>query len=83
MTAFTRDQIDAIEIGTTKVAHGINGRFGEATTVVEIYAKREDIHGKLFVCGYRQYGEGARISFSIKEGDATDARHYRIFPERP
>lgn len=79
---FTRQQIESIEIGSTKVAHGIDGRFGEATTVVEIYAKKEDIKGKLFVCGYRQYGEGARMSFSIKEGDEVDARHYRIFAER-
>lgn len=78
MTTFTREQIDTIEIGNTKIAHGINGRFSEATTVVDIFAKCEDIHGKLFVCGYRQYGEGARISFSIKEGDEIDALYYRI-----
>ncbi len=74
----TREQIDAIKVGHTKIAHGIDGRFGDATLVVDIHAKQDDIHGKLFVCGYRQYGENARISFSIKEGDASDARHYRI-----
>ena len=58
-----------IQIGQTKIAHGIDGRFGEATPVVEIYALKNDIHGKLFICGYRQYGENAGISFSIKEGD--------------
>jgi hypothetical protein len=75
---FTRTQIASIQMGQTKIAHGIDGRFGEATPVVEIYALRDDIHGKLFICGYRQYGENARISFSIKEGDDCDARHYRI-----
>lgn len=77
---FTRQQIEAIEVGT-KIAFGIDGNFGPATKVVEILAKREDIHGKLFVCGYRDHGDHARISFSIKEDDATDARFYQVFPE--
>ena len=74
---FTRAQIESIAIGSTKIAQGIDGRFGEATTVVDIHAKQDDICGKLFVCGYRQYGEGAMISFSVKEGD--DGRFIRIF----
>jgi hypothetical protein len=76
MTTYTRQQIDAITPGTTRIAQGIDGRYGEATLVTSLHAKQEDIHGKLFVCGYRQYGEGAQMSFSIKEGE--DDRFTRI-----
>jgi hypothetical protein len=70
MTAtFTRQQIEAIAIGKTLVTPCFDGRFGEATLVTSIHAKQDDIHGKLFVCGYRQYGEGAQMSFSVKEGE--------------
>lgn len=74
MTTFTRQQIDSIAVGQTKIAAGIDGRFGEATPVVSIHAKQDDIHGKLFVCGYRQYGDNAQMSFSLKEGE-TDRFH--------
>lgn len=82
-TPFTREQIDAIAVGKTLIAQGFDGRFSEATTVVEIYAKGDDIHGKRYVCGYREYGPGARISFSVKEGDPVDARHYIIMDPAP
>lgn len=75
---FTREQIDAIEVGKTLIAMGIDGRFGEATVVTSIHAKREDVNGKLFVCGYRQYGDNAQMSFAVKEGDASDFRHVQI-----
>jgi hypothetical protein len=74
---FTRDQVDSIQIGSM-IAQGWDGRFGKPTKVVEIFAKREDVHGKLFVCGYREYGPNAKISFSIKEGDKTDAKIYKL-----
>lgn len=65
MTTFTRQQIEAIEVGTT-----VAGFYpSEFTPVVSIHAKKEDIHGKLFVCGYRQCGDNAQISFSVKEGE--------------
>lgn len=78
MATFTRAQIDAIAIGTTKIAKGIDGRFGKATLVTKITAKQDDIHGKLFVCGYCVFSENAEISFSVKEGDECDFRHTRI-----
>ncbi len=73
---FTRQQIEAIEVGKTMVQAGFDGRYGEATVVTSIHAKQEDIYGKLFVCGYRQYGDNAQMSFSIKEGD--DDRFIRL-----
>lgn len=69
MTTFTRQQIESIKVGKTVIAMGFDGRFGEATPVTSIHAKQDDISGKLFVCGYRQYGERAQISFSVKEGE--------------
>lgn len=74
---FTRQQIEAITIGT-QIAAGFDGRFGEFQPVTSIHAMHADINGKLFVCGYRRHGDNAQISFSIKEGDACDFRHYRI-----
>lgn len=76
MTTFTRAQIEAIQPGRTLIAQGIDGRFGEATVVTSIHAKQDDINGKLFVCGYRQYGEHAQMSFSVKEGE--DGRFTQI-----
>ena len=76
---FTRQQIDSIAIGQTKISASIDGvHFGEPTRVVEIFAIGVSVRGHRYVCGYREYGEGARISFSISEADATDARLYRI-----
>lgn len=68
MTTFTREQIENINVGSM-IACGIDGHFGEATPVTSIHAKRDDVHGKLFVCGYRQYGDNAQMSFSVKEGE--------------
>lgn len=79
MATFTREQIDAIEPGKTRIARSFTGvAFGEADLVTSLHAKQDDIHGKLFVCGYTQFGENGWLSFSIKEGDATDARLYQI-----
>lgn len=75
---FSRAQIDAIAVGSTLIATGIDGRFGEFTPVIEIFARGDDIHGKLYVCGYRQHGDNGAISFSVKEGDESDFRHIRI-----
>jgi hypothetical protein len=79
---FTRQQIEDIKVGKTRIAWGLgDGQYGEPTPVVEIHAKQEDCKGKLFVCGYRRFGSDqpfSAISFSIKEGDALDYRLYQI-----
>ncbi|MGD9670272.1 MAG: hypothetical protein AB7U75_14740 [Hyphomicrobiaceae bacterium] len=75
---FTREQIEAVDLGT-RIAYSIDGvSFSEATEVVEITARGEDVHGNLFVCGYRKFGPTSRISFSVKENNATDFRLTRI-----
>jgi hypothetical protein len=79
--AFTRAEVDSIVVGKTKLQWGLGyGRFGEPKEVTRIFAKRDDIHGKLFVCGYHKHSEdtGSEMSFSIKEGSEADARLYRI-----
>lgn len=78
---FTRDQINRIQPGT-KLARSIDGKvFSPPEEVLSLHAKANDIHGKLFVCGYTRFGGDAQMSFSIKEGDETDARIYRIVEE--
>jgi hypothetical protein len=73
---YSRTQIDSIQVGRTLVQQGIDGRYGEPTVVTSVHVKQNDIHGKLFVCGYRQFGPGASISFSLKEGE--DDRFVRL-----
>jgi hypothetical protein len=78
MATFTRTQIEAIDVGSM-LAWGLgDGFFGKPQPVVEITCRREDIHGERFVNGYRAFGPGSRISFSIKEGNGADARLYRM-----
>ena len=77
-TTFTTDQINAIQPGVTEISHGVDGRWGEYRKVVSIHAKRNDIEGNLFVCGYTTFGDNAQLSFSIKANDPFDFRHYRI-----
>lgn len=48
--------------------------FPEPRRVVRIYARKDDIHGKAFVCYYTEFGDGASISESAKE----DEMHFSI-----
>lgn len=41
-----------------------------ARKVVSIHARRDDIKGVPFVCGYTEFGENSQMSFSAKAGDA-------------
>lgn len=78
----TRQDIDSIQIGTL-LAFCLDGdTCSKPRKVVEIFARACDVHGKLFVCGYTEFGPTSRISFSLKEGDPSecDARgfYYRL-----
>lgn len=71
---FTREEVDSIKIGSI-----LDGPFRKPSEVLRIFAKDNDVHGRLFVCGYQRHGDaGGSISFSIKEGDTLDASLYRI-----
>lgn len=74
---FTRDQIDSIEPGMMLIRK-FGGRRTEPARIVSLHAKKDDIAGKLFVCGYAEHGENAQMSFSIKEGDAYDFSAYEF-----
>lgn len=43
--------------------------FGGWHEITRIYAYKEDIHGKLFICYYTKHGENGQISNSLKEGE--------------
>jgi hypothetical protein len=60
----TREDVQAIEIGSMAPSC-----FGDLHEVVEVTAKREDIHGKLFCCYYTEFGPTSRISNSVKEDE--------------
>src|SRR5687767_11658246 len=78
MPGFTREQVNSISVGYTHLRWGIDRPHGDPKVVTNIHAKREDIHGKLFVCGYIEFGPTSQISFSIKEGDEGDFKRYEI-----
>jgi hypothetical protein len=62
----------AMIITTYDTAHGLpllNARWSRPTRVVEVFARKDDINGKAFVCFYTEFGENARLSGGAKEGD--------------
>jgi hypothetical protein len=42
--------------------------FGHWRRVTKIYARGDDVNGKAYVCYYTEFGPGASISNSLKEG---------------
>lgn len=48
--------------------------FSDPRRVTSITARRDDIHGKAFVCYYTEFGKGAQISESAKE----DEMHFSV-----
>lgn len=66
----TREWIESLSVGDFAP-----NCFGDLREVKEIYHRREDIHGKLFVCTKLEYGERCTISQSFKESE----RHYTVF----
>lgn len=77
MPAFTRAQMDSIDVGTMLQWSLTGEHYSAPRRVVEI-TMRSDIHGRMLVCGYTSHGDNASISFSIKEGDELDGKLYRI-----
>jgi hypothetical protein len=65
ITRPTREDIESLKIGDLAP-----DCFGNVSKVVTIFAKKEDISGKLFACYYVEFGSnGGTISNSIKEGE--------------
>lgn len=45
--------------------------FGRMAKVTSIYAQKDDVHGKAFVCFYTEWGTNATMSHSIKEDETV------------
>jgi len=61
----TRAQIASLKVGDQAL-----NCFGRMSEVVEIAARKDDIHGYLFVCYYtRDAGQSGSTSMSMKEGE--------------
>lgn len=45
--------------------------FGNMKRVVDIYAQKDDVHGKAFVCYYTVWSDNAKMSHSIKEDETV------------
>ena len=60
----TKQDVLNVEVGS-KAPHV----FGRLSEVVEVYAKKQDINGKWFVCYYVKYGKHGKISHSLKEDE--------------
>jgi hypothetical protein len=43
--------------------------FGCWRRITKIYAKGQDVNGKVYVCYYTEFGPGSSISNSLKEGE--------------
>jgi len=60
----TRSEIEALKEGDLTP-----DCFGNWRRVTKIYARGGDIKGKAYVCYYTEFGPGASISNSLKEGE--------------
>ena len=43
--------------------------FGNWRRVTKVYSRGDDVNGKAYVCFYTEFGPGASISNSLKEGE--------------
>jgi hypothetical protein len=57
------------EIETIKESDQAPDCFGHWRRVNRIYARGNDLNGKAYVCYYTEFGLGASISNSLKEGE--------------
>jgi hypothetical protein len=60
----SRDDVQNLAVGDC-----IPDCFGRMARVVRIYAQRDDVSGKAFVCFYTDFGSGSSMSGSMKEGE--------------
>lgn len=62
----TREDISSLKVGDFAI-----NCFGDMAEVAEIYAQKEDINGKMFVCYYTFFNieKTSKISNSLKEGE--------------
>ncbi len=58
----TREDIDALEVGDMAP-----NAFGELAEVVDVSARRDDIHGARFVCYSTRFGPTSSMTMSLKQ----------------
>jgi hypothetical protein len=58
----TREYIESLRLGDLAP-----DPFGKLSKITKIYARREDINGKLFICYYTEFSPNSQISNSLKE----------------
>jgi hypothetical protein len=59
------------EIETLKVGDLAPDCFGNWRPVTKINARGDDVKGRAYVCYYTEFGPGASISNSLKEGEVN------------
>ena len=62
----TREDIYGLRVGDMAL-----NPFGRYAPVTRIYAQKDDINGKAFVCYYTTLGTGAAVSNTAQEGEVT------------
>lgn len=68
----TRQEIEDLKEGDTAL-----NPFGEYGEITNIFARRDDVEGKLFICYYTKWGgNGSSISSCMKEGELV--RHLGV-----
>lgn len=84
---WTRAQVQSLKVGDvlqetidTRNSQALpDARWGTPRRVVKISYRGDDIHGKAYVGFYTEFGKGATISGSIKEGESR-YRPYSFTP---
>jgi len=66
ITTPTRDDILALKVGDQAP-----DCFGKMARDTSIFAQKDDVHGKAFVCYYTAWGSNATMSHSIKEDETV------------
>ena len=59
----TRKDIERIAPGLSAV-----NTFGHEKVIVEVYAKKDNVHGQMFACFYCENGPNSKMSESYTEG---------------
>jgi hypothetical protein len=60
----SREDIESLKVGDVSP-----DCFGRMSKVTEIFARKDDINGRAFVCYYTAFGASGSCSHRMKEGD--------------
>jgi hypothetical protein len=60
----TREQVQSLKVGDLAL-----DCYGHWSKVTSIFAQKDDVNGRAYVCFYTDQGEGSNISGSYKEGE--------------